>query len=382
MSNVGLSMQSSGGGDGTSGRKPKPPNNRKRSGGALTIAVLVILGLVAVVGYAGYYVYNEVLKSETIDYPGPGGDEVLITVNEGENLSQIGQTLQGADVVATTEAFNLAVNDNDAALSIAPGEYVMLSQMSAEGAVERLLDPASRNDNNIVIQEGLRTDQIVAKLSEATGIKKSEFEAVIKSPSQLPLPSWGKGSGEARADGFLFPATYSFKKSDDAKSILNEMVATFEAKAEELDFVARAKKTGYSPYEVLTIASLVQAESNGKDADIIAAAIYNRLDPDTWGGTYGLLQIDATVNYIFRKSELNFTDAEKNDSSPYNTYVHPGLPPTPINSPGEAAMEAALEPGESDVLYWLHGPDGNTCTAKTYDEHINNGNPGGKCHFE
>lgn len=380
MSNVGLSMQGGAAGD---DQGAKPPRRKKRSALAVVIAVLVVLGLAGAVGYAGFRIYEKIQASAPPpDYPGPGSGKVVVEIATGETLSEIGGTLQNADVVASAEAFTQAAADEPDATSITPGSYAMLLKMSGEGAVTRLLDPAARNEFTVLIQEGWRTDQTVGQLSKVTGIAEKNFYRALQSEAVVPLPSWAKGKGEARAEGFLFPATYTFEKDEKADDILNTMVDRFNAMAEETDFVPRSRKTGHSPYEVLTIASLVQAEGTGDDYQDIAGAIYNRLNPKYWStlGTNGRLDIDATINYIFKKSELHFTDAEKKSGSPYNTYVVAGLPPTPINSPGEEAIEATLKPTKSDWLWWVHGPDGQTCLAETFSQH--EANIQGKCKWE
>ena len=380
MSNVGLSMgggASTSGGDAPGGGRKR----KKRSWLAILITLIVIVAVAGGLAFAGMWALDKLEEAAPApDYPGPGSVEVVVEVSQGQNLGEIGNTLFASDVVASTEAFSTAATANPEATSITPGSYVMLQQMSAEGAVERLLDPAARNEFVVLIQEGWRTDQTVDQLSEITGIKKSAFNSVIKSPTDLPLPTWAKGTGESRAEGFLFPATYTFNKDMDAKQILNEIVDRFNTMATETDFVEQAKNTKYTPYEVLIIASLIQAEGTGDDYTDISSAIYNRLDPETWGGTYGLLGVDATINYIFKQAESNFTDTEKDSNSPYNTYKFAGLPPTPINSPGEAAIKAAISPEDSNWLYWVHGPDGTTCLATNFDDH--EANIAGKCKWE
>jgi UPF0755 protein len=380
MSNVGLSMR---GGDSGDEPSPPPPRRKGRSALAVAAAVVVLAGLVAVVGYVGFIAYEKIQASAPAeDYPGPGKGKVVIEIATGETLSEIGETLLAADVVASVEAFTQAAAIEPDAISITPGSYSMKKQMSGEGAVARLLNPKARNEFTVLIPEGWRTDQTVAELSKVTGIPEKSFYASLQSESRVPLPSWAKGNGEARVEGFLFPAIYTFEKEDEADAILNSMVDRFNVMAKETKFAANSRKLGYPPYEVLTIASLVQAEGVGDDYADIAGAIYNRLNPDYWSilGTNGRLDIDATVNYIFKQSELNFTEAEKSSDSPYNTYVVAGLPPTPINSPGEKAVSAALNPTESDWLWWVHGPDGQTCLAETFSEH--EANIQGECKWE
>jgi UPF0755 protein len=380
MSNIGLSMADESANNDSKPRR-KRPKRKGRSGIAIFITAVVVLGIIGVVGYSAMWVFDELRSAAPVaDYPGPGGGEVIVEVSQGDTLTQMGTKLFQVDVVESAEAFSLAAVAIPEATSITPGSYVMLKKMSGQGAVERLMDPAARNENSVLIQEGLRTDQTVTQLSSATGIKKAEFYKVIKSPELLPLPTWARGTGEARAEGFLFPATYKFKKDMTAKDILNMMVARFDQMATETNFVADARKTSFSPYEVLTIASLVQAEGTGEDYADISSALYNRLDPNSWGGTYGLLNVDATINYIFKRAELNFAESDKESDSPYNTYKFPGLPPTPINSPGEAAIAAVLNPEKSEWLYWVHGPEGQTCLATNYADHQNNVT--GECKWE
>lgn len=353
MSNVGLSMQeSSSGGP----RPPRPPKKRKRSRAALVVALLVVAGLLVGAGYGAYLAFERIQAGEPApDYPGPGSGEVVIEVSEGETLADIGQTMKDADVVASVQAFTEAAMLEEDATNVTPGRYLMLQQMTGAQAVERMLNPKSRNENTVVLPEGLRTDQVVEILSDVTGRKKSEFMNIITTPGRLDLPEWAEGTGEARAEGFLFPATYAFDKDATASKILNELVAKFNEVAAEIDFEARAKETGYNPYEVLTVASLVQAEAPPEDFRKVSQVVYNRLDPQTWGGTYGYLGFDSTVNYVLKQSEINLSESDRRINSPYNTFTeqHQGLPPTPIENPGEAALEAALKPADGDWLYFV-----------------------------
>jgi UPF0755 protein len=373
MSNLGLSMQENSSG----GPRPpqKPKKQGKRSKAALIIAAVVILVGFVVVGYGAYRVVNMIQASAPADdYPGPGSGEVVIEVTAGETLADIGKTLKEDDVVASVQAFTEAAMLEEDATNITPGRYLMLEQMSGADAVQRLLNPESRNENTIVLPEGLRTDQVVEILSDVTGIKESQFDAVIATPGRLPLPDWAEGTGEARVEGFLFPATYAFDKRATATEILTGLVDKFNEVTAEMDFENRAEATGYSPYEVLITASLVQAEAPPEDFDKVSRVVYNRLDPDTWGGTYGYLGFDSTINYVLKQSEINLTESDRATNSPYNTFTeqHQGLPPTPIENPGQAALEAALEPAEGDWLYFVttNPNTGKTKFTDNYNEFL------------
>lgn len=370
MSNVGLSMQSSPSGD---QRPRRPKKAKKRSGAAVALAALVVAAVVGAVGYGAYFVYQKVQAAGPAeDYPGPGSGEVVVEVLEGQTLTDIGGTLKNADVVKTAEAFAEAAEANPEATSITPGSYLMLKQMAASDALDRLLDPAARNENVVTVVEGMRAKQVVAELADATGLPAADFEAVLRSPTKLPLPAWARGTGEARAEGFLFPATYQFRKDDTPQDMLRAMVAKFTEVTDEVNFESRARDLGYSPYEVLTVASLIQAEAHEDDFGKVSRVIYNRLSPKTWGGTFGKLELDATINYALDQFETNINKSDLDSNSPYNTRKRMGLPPTPINSPGEDALSAALDPPKGDWLWYatVNLDTGETKFTDNYDEFL------------
>jgi UPF0755 protein len=244
----------------------------------------------------------------------------------------------------------------------------MRSQMSAESAVAQLVDPESRITNELLLREGLRINQSIDAISEATGIGKKKLRQASEG-GRIGLPRYAGNN----AEGFLFPATYELQENQNARQVLARLVNRWDEAAAAVDLPAAARRNGISPYEALIIASLVQAEGHPGDFDKVARVIYNRLDPDTWAGTYGLLQLDATINYALGKSDINLTTDElQNTKSPYNTYRNPGLPPTPINSPGQAAMQAAVNPADGPWLYYVTvNPDtGETKFTDDYDQFL------------
>ena len=185
-------------------------------------------------------------------------------------------------------------------------------------------------------------------------------------PKSIGLPAYAKGNPE----GYLFPATYMVPPNATAKSILAEMVDRWRQAADEADLEGAAKRLGYTPAELMVVASLVEAEST-RDADRgkVARVIYNRLETDA---TNHLLQIDATVNYAHdRDLGVGLTTDDLQIDSPYNTYRNPGLPPTPIEAPGAAAIEAAAHPTPGDWVYYVtvNLDTGDTKFAATYAEH-------------
>lgn len=332
-----------------------PPS---RNANSWSKRVVVGAGLIAV--FAIFYGIYSLLGGggETNDYVGPGTGSVTITVNRGESLTQIGNTLQAADVVKSVESFTSATANNEASTTIGPGKYSMQLQMSGESALALMLDPASRAASRLVLPEGLRLNETVALAASATGLPSTDFEQVLDNPDVLALPAWA----QSRPEGFMFPATYDLVGDENAEAILGALVKRFNQSASSIDLEARAAQEGRSPYEILTVASLLEGEVIPEDFAKVAAVVYNRLEADM------PLQFDSTVSYALGLDELELSADQLDTESPYNTYKVSGLPPTPINSPGESAMEAALAPAKGKWLYFVTvNPDtGETKFAKTY----------------
>ena len=339
-----------------------PPSRNASSLARRITGVAVLLAALALAWGTWSFLTGSGGSPAETDYAGEGVGEVQVQVARGDTLTAIGQTLTEAGVVRTVNAFTDAAQANESAASIGPGSYTLRLQMSGASAVELMLDPASRADSRLVLPEGLRLIQTIEAASKASGLPLSEFEQIIDNPGVLGLPSWA----EQRPEGFMFPATYDLAGDETAEQILTTLVERFDLAADELDLVARAEAIERTPYEVLIVASLVQAEVLPEDMRKAAAVVYNRLDE-------GMpLQFDSTVSYGLGITELQLTAEQLESDNPFNTYVNEGLPPTPINSPGEAAIEAALDPAKANWLYFVTvNPDTReTKFAKNYDRFL------------
>jgi UPF0755 protein len=303
----------------------------------LAVVIVLILG----VGWGALTLLRSGSSSD--DYAGPGSGTVTIVVNKGDSLTAMGTTLAQAGVVKSADAFVAAAATNEDATSIGPGTYTLKRQMSGDGAVSLMLDPVSRAASRLVLPEGLRLTQTLEAASEATGIPMAAFDAVLQDPDQLRLPDW---SGN-RPEGFMFPATYDLTGDETAKSLLRSFVKRFDQASVDTELVARSASVGRTPYEILIIASLLQGEGTPNDFAKIARVVYNRLEA-------GMpLQFDSTVAYGLGVTTLSLSKEQLESASPYNTYELKGLPPTPINSPGDAAIEAALNPAKGKWLYFV-----------------------------
>lgn len=319
-----------------------------------TVVIVALIGLV-VPKLSG-------MISGAPDFPGPGSGSVRIEINDGDTIARIGNTLKDAGVVKSVDAFISAASDNPESAKISAGLYNMKLEMSADGAVLALLGPATKVVDNVVIPEGKRASWIYEELSKATGISVTEFEAAAATGDELGLPSYAGGNVE----GFLFPATYEFAPGASAAEILGAMIAKFNSEAARLDLESKAKEIGRTPYEIVIVASLLEVEGHPRDFAKVARVVYNRLAEPM------RLQFDSTVNYGLGKTDVILTTDLLNKDTPYNMYLHDGLTPTPIDNPGAAAIEAALNPESGDWLYFIT-TDLNTQETKftrSYDEFL------------
>jgi len=321
---------------------------RRGIAGCVVVVVVLVLGVGAVV----------LLKTRMggpSDFSGAGGPPVTVQVHPGDTATVIGGTLHDAGVVASVDAFVQAAIHDAASVNVQPGYYTLPTKVSGADALAALLDPASRVQNTVTVPEGLRVDQVVDLLVTGTGVAKSAFDQVLRHPTALRLPAYADGD----AEGFLFPATYDFPPDATATTILRTMVSRFDQAAAEIHLVPRAVQVGISPRQAVVVASIVQAEVSVDDFGKAARVIYNRLNQGI------ALQMDSTVNYVLKSHDLTLTNSQIGVDSPYNTYKYTGLPPGPINSPGQAALEAALAPATGDWLYFIAASPGSTQTRFT-----------------
>jgi UPF0755 protein len=299
-------------------------------------------------------------------WSGNGTGETSIEIPAGANLTQVGRILAEAGVVESASFFAIATYDRSEAKSIQPGRYAMALRMGSDEAIDRLLDPKSRLELRLVIPEGLRLTDSVLRIAKQLSVDsktvKSEIAKLESGKYSVQLPDYAQGS----AEGFLFPATYSFADNVTIEEVLTTMVRRYLQAETATNLKSRVQASGFSMREILTMASLVEAEAFPNDFGKVARTIRNRLD-------VGMpLQFDATVNYALGTKKLLFTPAEFDFDSPYNTYKYPGLPPGPIGSPGEAAIESVLSPPPGDWLYFVStNPDkGITKFTASYQEFL------------
>jgi len=325
-------------GGGRGGRRPR----RRFRWIAPLAALLVIVIPLAVGGVYAYSLYQS--KYHPADYSGDGADSIVVQVPSGASASSLGPELVKLGVVASSRAFVLAAEHSSNPDGLLPGFYGMHEHMQASLAYALLLNPKNLVQVTVTIPEGWRLSQTITWLGAKSGIPASAYAQVLKNPASLGLPGYANGKPE----GYLFPATYEVLPHETALGVLKGMVQRFDQEAATVNLAAAAKQVHLSPGQVIIMASLVQAEGGRlSDYPKIARVIYNRL-------AQGIpLQLDSTVLYGLNTYGILASDQQLNSPSPYNTYRHKGLTPGPIDSPGNAAIQAVLHPVSGNWLYFV-----------------------------
>jgi UPF0755 protein len=345
---------------------------KRRNGCACLVVVLVFGGGLGGVGYLGYHYYKNRFAAAP-DYAGDGtGEMVTVVIPKGALGSVIGQRLKGAGVVKSVDAFVTAQQQNANGNKIQAGAYILKKRMSAASAVAMMLD--TKSQANVMVTPGQRNAGVYAAIDAKLGLASGATQKIAKTEYKtFGLPSWANSNSKIKdpLEGFLYPATYPAAKGMKPETILKDMVSQANQAYAKYDLAAKAKALKLdNPLQVITVASLVQAEGKtSEDYRKMAEVVYNRLNranPET----YGFLQFDSTFNYLKSKSNIRISEAEINrNKDPYNTYTNKGLPPGPIGNPGTVALQATLNPTHEGWYYFV-ATDGVSKTefAKTHEE--------------
>lgn len=364
------SRRDRGGGDRRGGKGKK----KSRSGVACLVVSVVLLGGVGGVGYVGYTFWKKQFGAPA-DYAGAGtGEQVEVEIPEGSLGYDIANILRKKGVIKSSDAFVAAQNDNPKGKLLQAGVYLLKKEMSAASAIELMLDPKSQNA--FVIPEGTRNATVYKMIDKRLQLEEGTTAKIAKTKAEsLGLPDWVDDNPDVKdpLEGFLYPAAYPVAKGSKPEDALKRMVTRANKEYGELDLAAAAKKHKLDgPWQVITVASLVQAEGKTHD-DFrkMSEVVYNRLKPSNTE-TNQLLQFDSALNYLKNQSNIKISEAETQENNdPYNTYKKRGLTPGPISNPGADALAAALNPTTEGWLYFV-ATDGRHKTefAKTYDEHL------------
>jgi UPF0755 protein len=323
---------------------------RRRRRGVLVMGLLLAL--------VGAVVFQALQWSAGREEKPPPGRPVTITVASGQGSVEIGRTLREAGVVDSVNRFRDVAEQRGLDSLLKPGTYQLTTGMSIDAVLD-ILAKGPRTGIPLTIPEGWTVAQIAAKLETTGHFSKAEVDKALKSKDLIVNY---RPKGVTSLEGLLFPDTYGIEPDDTAESVLQDMLTQLEIVLSRYQLSAAPRKL--DPYQLLIVASMIEREAKvDADRPKIAAVIYNRLAAGK------NLEVDATVQYAVGRAHLTAKDLKV--PSAYNTYVHAGLPPTPIASPGEAAIAAALRPADGDWIYYvLASKDGAHAFTKSYTEFL------------
>ena len=327
---------------------------RKMKKSGLAIILIVVIAL------CGGIYYGTAFGAENM------GAEAVVSIPDGAGAKQIGGILADNGVVKHKWSFVSYAKKQGAVDSLQPGTYTFgPGKVTLEEVLKSLQSGGGDGTTiNLTIPEGLTVEQIAEAVEKAGLADKQIFLAAAGNYNTSAYDYIPQGDSYVKLEGFLFPETYNVDKSWSADQIIGMMLKQFDKVFTE-DMKARAKETGKTVYDVVTMASIIEREAlYDDDRPVIAGVFYNRL-------AIGMkLQSCATVQYILGEPKANLTNSDIAIDNPYNTYLYEGLPPGPIASPGKASLEAALYPDNNDYMYFVAMPDGHHHFSTTYEEHL------------
>lgn len=357
---------------GSSGRRTQdsqpPANRRRRKKRHFNVVTYILFVLVtsAILAGVGWLLINDLCAFNKEDIT------ATIEVTADDTIGSIADKLHDAGLIEYKWFFRLFATVADAKDKIGTGTYELSTEMDYRALIVGMHNSSGNLNSDTVrvtIPEGYTVSQIIKLLAE-NGVNTEENLLEAAKTANFDYDYIDNNSEDiSRLEGYLFPDTYDFYLNEKASSALNRLIKNFNSKLDE-EKLAQAEARGYDLQDIITIASLIEKETDGTDQANIASVIYNRLEgPGDKGGTYGMLQIDASLLYALPDHTGPITNEDKQVDSKYNLYKYAGLPPTPIANPGLASIEAALDPADTNYYYYALGKDGKHHFSSTLAEH-------------
>lgn len=347
-------------------RRPAPQRRRRNKRSPLSNSMLYIVMVCAVsivLAAVGWSLANDMLALNK--------DKVTATivVDDENDFGSVVDQLKDNDIIKYKGLFRLFSALSGGSDKIAQGSYLVDTDMDYRAILNSLgSGSSSRVEVSVTIQEGLTVRQIF-ELLEKEGVSTVEklndmaanHDYAFSFLEDIPL------GDPNRLEGYLFPDTYNFYMGEDPKYVINKMLVNFDSKVDDSMRQKIADK-GYTIQELLTVASMIEKETDGTDRTTIASVIYNRLN-NPGASTAGYLQIDATIQYVLPEGKIVQESDYQGVDSPYNTYKNKGLPPGPIANPGMESITAALNPQSTNYYYYALGDDHLHHFFSSYAEH-------------
>lgn len=347
-------------------RGPHRRRRRRRFLSGWKYVLFVLLASVLVAG-VGWLLINDFCSFSKADAT------TTIQVTADDNLKSIAGKLYDAGLIQYKWFFRFFGGLADANEKIGIGSYELNSEMDYMALINAMHNSSGGMNTDtvrITIPEGYTVKQIIALLAK-NGVNT---EANLTEAAQTATFSYdfidNSSNDISRLEGYLFPDTYDFYVNEKPESALRRLISNFTTKMDD-DMMAKVEASGHSLKEIVTVASLIEKETAGSDQKTIASVIYNRMVDTGSHGTYGMLQVDASLLYALPDHDGAITNDDKKVDSKYNLYKYAGLPPTPIANPGLTSLEAALEPESTNYYFYALGKDGTHHFSSTLKEHNN-----------
>lgn len=313
---------------------------------------LITIGILLAIGV--FILYEILWAPNTFD------NDRFIMVSKGENFPQVIDSLQKAGIIRSRILFDVAGRMLDYTTRMQIGKYRFKSGMSNKEILEDIRFGKTIELITLTIPEGIRAARQARMFARHLGIDSSRFMALVHDEAfakQLNVPA-------TSLEGYLMPDTYKFFWQTDEEQIITEMVREFWSVFDDSMRAAAGRKE-LSVHEVVTLASIVEMETPiDSERSVIAGVYTNRLRKGM------RLQADPTIQYILKDGPRRLYRSDLDLDSPYNTYLHVGLPPGPINNPGRASLVAALYPAKNKYLFFVATGEGGHTFTRTYPEHL------------
>ena len=285
-------------------------------------------------------------------------ESVQIDIPKGASLLSISNSLKNQHILTNEKTFLMAVKLLGHETNFPAGKFTLLEPKTNLRIIKQLVTGKSIL-KKVTLLEGWTMKKIAGVLESELGINKMDILSICNNQ----IFTKNQGIPSKTLEGFLFPETYFFQESDSPEEILSQLTKEYKNNVPE-ELKNRADSLGFSELEMITLASIIEGEAiYNSERSTISAVYHNRLK-------LGMkLQADPTIQYIIKDSPRRLLNKDLKIDSPYNTYLHNGLPPAPVNNPGKASILAALFPEENEFLYFVARGDGYHTFSKTQEEH-------------
>jgi UPF0755 protein len=332
------------------------------------LKVTAVLVLAVVIVFTSQRVFSHYADQAAEGYE---DEPMLFVVHPEETVDSVSNRLEEEGLIRSGTYFRLRMRVGSADAQLKAGQFELRPSMTVTEIIDRLTTSAAMGAATVRFQEGWRTEQYADALVEAGLIETPEEFLEVVQQGQWNYDFLATRPSGADLEGYLFPDTYEFRIDATPEDIINTMLENFDNRVTP-EMRELADDLGYNFHNVITIASIIEREAVvAEEREIIASVFYNRLDENM------PLQADPTVQYVVGGPGNwwpEITQADIDRMAPHNTYQRPGIPPWPIANPGLASIEAALNPAETDYLFFVATGDGSGAHrfAETYEEHQQN----------